>query len=153
MRGKRLSAMLRDGVLLCAAYQSSEYAAKGDSYTNRRHRCAVLLQSGCICGGTHRTSEYRMKRAIHRPARAPEPKRLQWSYVQGQGQARSESHTEAQKDARDAQLPPLTLREPEMPPPGHVVLVEPDLSRGRGAEIPSRAPLPKADLESLRRQI
>ena len=49
------------------------------------------------------------------------------------------------KMPRDAQLPPLKRmrlapREPETPPPGHeeteLVLVEPDLPRGRGAEIP-----------------
>ena len=49
MGGKRLSATLRDGVLLCAAYQSGECATKGNSYADGRHRCAVFLQSGRIC--------------------------------------------------------------------------------------------------------
>ena len=45
------------------------------------------------------------------------------------------------KMPQDSQLPPLkrmrmSPREPETPPPGHVVLVEPDLPQGRGAEIP-----------------
>ena len=56
------------------------------------------------------------------------------------------------KMPRDAQLPPLKRmrlapREPETPPPGHeeteIVLVEPDLPQGRGAEIPQPRTFPR----------
>ena len=69
--GKRLSATLRDGVLLCAAFQSGNCATRGDSCADGRHRCAVLLQSGRICGGTHGAGECRVKRAIQAPESPP----------------------------------------------------------------------------------
>ncbi|CAE7222905.1 unnamed protein product [Symbiodinium sp. CCMP2592] len=52
--GKRLSATLRDGVQLCAAFQSGQCQHGGDECASGRHRCAIL-QSGRVCGGTQRS--------------------------------------------------------------------------------------------------
>eukprot|EP00439_Symbiodinium_sp_Y106_P011472 s10437_g1.t1 len=70
------------------------------------------------------------------------------------GQPAVKAMPKPKKMPRDAQLPPLkrmitrlTPRDPETPPPGHeeteVVLVEPDLLQGRGAEIPQPSTPPR----------
>ncbi|OLP78267.1 Calcium-dependent protein kinase 2 [Symbiodinium microadriaticum] len=50
LRGKRLSAALRDGKTSCAAFQRDRCIG-GDGCEAGRHRCAVMLQSGRVCGG------------------------------------------------------------------------------------------------------
>ena len=86
MGGKRLSATLRDGVLLCAAFQSGNCATRSDSCD----RCAVLLQSGRICmERASAVSSGRSRPQSRRPALAPELKQLQSSCVpkaKGKGQ-------------------------------------------------------------------
>ena len=72
----------------------------------------------------------------------------------GKGQPAVKAMPKPKKMPRDAQLPPLkrmitrlTPRDPATPPPGHeeteVVLVEPDLLQGRGAEIPQPSTPPR----------
>eukprot|EP00439_Symbiodinium_sp_Y106_P037553 s9610_g4.t1 len=112
--GKRLSATLRDGVLLCAAFQSGNCATRGDSCADGRHRCAVLLQSGRICGGTHGAGECRVKRAIQAPESPPRTgTRAKAAPVvlrpkaKGKGQPEVKAMPKPKKMPRDAQLPPL----------------------------------------------
>ena len=147
---------LRDGVLLCAAYQSGECATKGDACADGRHRCAVLLQSGRICGGTHGAGECRVKGAIQAPESPPRTgTRAKAAPVVLRPKAKGKPEVKAMpkpnKMPQDSQLPPLklkrmrlSLQEPKTPPPGHVVLVEPDSPQGRGAEVPQPSTPPRS---------
>ncbi|CAE7812806.1 unnamed protein product [Symbiodinium sp. CCMP2592] len=69
--GKRLSATLRDGVQLCAAFQAGHCRHQGDECSGGRHRCAILLQSGRVCGGTHGAEVCRVKRFVKAPESPP----------------------------------------------------------------------------------
>ncbi|CAE7363164.1 unnamed protein product, partial [Symbiodinium sp. CCMP2592] len=69
--GKRLPATLRDGVQLCAAFQAGHCRHQGDECSGGRHRCAILLQSGRVCGGTHGAEVCRVKRFVKAPESPP----------------------------------------------------------------------------------
>ena len=99
-----------------------------------------------------------MKRAIQAPESPPRTgTRAKAAPVvlrpkaKGKGQPEVKAMPKPKKMPRDAQLPPLkrmrlTPREPETPPAHEeteVVLVEPDLPQGRGAEIPQPSTLPR----------
>ena len=58
---RQLSSFLKDGSLLCGAYQHGR-CSQWENGCGAGHRCAVLLQSGRVCGGRHTAQSCRDKR-------------------------------------------------------------------------------------------
>lgn len=63
LQGKQLSSFLRDGKLLCGAWQSNR-CTRDESACGAAHRCAVMLKSGRVCGGKHQAMVCRDRRAL-----------------------------------------------------------------------------------------
>ena len=66
INGKRVSASLRDGARLCVEYQRGRCSGPSPCPAGQ-HRCAILVQSGRVCGGSHPAKECREKRAVLAP--------------------------------------------------------------------------------------
>ena len=58
---RQLSSFLKDGTLLCGAYQLGQ-CSQWEINCGAAHRCAVLLRSGRVCGGQHAAEACRDKR-------------------------------------------------------------------------------------------
>ena len=63
LQGKQLSSFLREGKLLCGAWQSNR-CTRDESACGAAHRCAVMLKSGRVCGGKHQAMVCRDRRAL-----------------------------------------------------------------------------------------
>ena len=71
INGKRVSASLRDGARLCVEYQRGRCSGPSPCPAGQ-HRCAILVQSGRVCGGSHPAKECRENRAV---LASPSPER------------------------------------------------------------------------------
>ncbi|CAE7538614.1 unnamed protein product [Symbiodinium sp. CCMP2592] len=128
--GKRLSAILRDGVQLCAAFQAGHCRHQGDECSGGRHRCAILLQSGRVCGGTHGAGVCRVKRFVKAPESPPRTGtrakagavvlKLKTKTIQVKAMPKSRGAL-AGSGSSSSDLPPLkrhrVAQEPAHPPP------------------------------------
>lgn len=75
LQGKQLSSFLRNGELLCGAFQTNR-CTRDESACGAAHRCAVVCRSGRVCGGNHSALVCKEKRALKVQA-APAPSQVE----------------------------------------------------------------------------
>ena len=63
LHGKQLSSFLRNGDLLCGAFQTNR-CTREESLCSAAHRCAVVCKSGRVCGGHPRCHRLQGKTCI-----------------------------------------------------------------------------------------
>ena len=73
IRGRVLTAFLKNGRRLCGAFQMPEGCAEGEEVCGNAHLCAVLLARGRACGGSHGAFICTEKKYL--PAETPVPVR------------------------------------------------------------------------------
>ena len=144
LNGKRLSAALRDGKTLCAAFQRDRCFG-GDDCEDGRHRCAVMLQSGRVCGGTHSASTCHSKRALPAP---PSPVKVgarpkSSSVVLLAKSAPTKKSGKASTDVEPKPVAPTKTPKPKKRPQSAQVEELPPLKRAPVADSPSTGSIPE----------
>ncbi len=148
LNGKQLSSFLRDGSLLCGAYQTNQCQHSPETCEGL-HRCAVLCRTGRVCGGHHRAGECRDKRFL--PADLPQQSGPA-SSSQGGTEAIPPAHRPVAKAGNkrppEPSQPPRRKKTRQVEPANLPVVVDEDAqaeqhfdrlatTRGRTAEAPT----------------
>ena len=101
LNGRTMSAFMKNGDPLCAAYQQG-LCGRDESVCLGKHRCAAVLRSGRVCGGAHAGGVCHDRRVVKVAA-----------LVDQGGHPESSS---APSSGSKGPKPP----EPDHPPPGHL---------------------------------
>lgn len=143
LNGKQLSSFLRNGDLLCGAFQTNR-CTREESLCGAAHRCAVVCKSGRVCGGHHAAIVCREKRAL----RVQEPPPAQQSPLPHPEVAMPETKRRRRDkdkgESRPSVLPVIEVQEDPVPvaPAADVQTLERKFDRlatvrGKSAEAPT----------------
>ena len=133
LNGKVLSAFMKNGAPICRAYQTRTCHLEKEACPGR-HACAVLRQSGRVCGGGHPASECYDKKFIKVEDMPGE------GSGSGSAKAKPTSKSKEEQPPEPATPPRASARRPRSPtgPPPKATPAK----KAKAAPVPPPAPLP-----------
>ena len=133
LNGKVLSKFMKNGAPICGAYQTRTCHLEKEDCPGR-HACAILRQSGRVCGGGHPASECYDKKFIKVEDMPGE------GSGSGSAKAKPTSKSKEERPPEPATPPKASVRRPRSPtgPPPKATPAK----KAKAAPVPKPAPLP-----------
>ena len=133
LNGKVLSKFMKNGAPICGAYQTRTCHLEKEDCPGR-HACAILRQSGRVCGGGHPASECYDKKFIKVEDMPGE------GSGSGSAKAKPTSKSKEERPPEPATPPKASARRPRSPtgPPPKATPAK----KAKAAPVPKPAPLP-----------
>ena len=133
LNGKVLSKFMKNGAPICGAYQTRTCHLEKEDCPGR-HACAILRQSGRVCGGGHPASECYDKKFIKVEDMPGE------GSGSGSAKAKPTSKSKEERPPEPATPPKASVRRPRSPtgPPPKATPAK----KAKVAPVPKPAPLP-----------